>query len=279
MPLTIQQALKNATAILQEASDSPRLDAEVLLAYLLKKDRVHFLTWPEEPLSQITEKFFLELVERRRQGEPVAYIIGEQEFWSLKLKVTRDTLIPRPETELLVEQALALIPQQRRCLIADLGAGSGAIALAIAAERPRCQVTGIDQSRAAIRVAESNARHLGIENVRFQQGNWLEGFGADSFDLIVANPPYVAAGDPHLDEGDVRFEPHTALVSGSEGLDDIRIIIGQSLKCLKQKGWLVMEHGYDQQEAVLKLMEQAGFRELHGIRDYAGQPRVVLGRV
>jgi len=279
MSLTIQQAIQKATTLLKETSDTPKLDAEVLLAHLLKKNRVHFLTWPEEPLSQITERFFLDLVARRVQGEPVAYLTGMQEFWSLTLKVTTETLIPRPETEVVVEQTLALIPEDVHCDIADLGTGSGAIALAIAAERPHCDVLGIDQSKSALRIAETNAQQLELTNVTFRQGNWLEGVDAYSFDIIVANPPYVAAADPHLQQGDVRFEPQSALVSGEDGLDDIRVIIPQAKKCLKRNGWLVMEHGYDQQQQILALLEQAGFGELHGIMDYAKQPRVVLARI
>ncbi|MDH5778380.1 MAG: peptide chain release factor N(5)-glutamine methyltransferase [Gammaproteobacteria bacterium] len=279
MPTTIQQAIQTATAKLKDSSDTPKLDAEVLLAHLLKKNRVHFLTWPEEPLSQITERFFFDLVERRAEGEPVAYITGMQEFWSLKLKVTTDTLIPRPETEVVVEQTLVLIPDDTACDIADLGTGSGAIALAIASECPQCNVFGIDQSKSAIRVAETNARQLDLSNVSFSQGNWLEGVDAHSFDIIVANPPYVALNDPHLQQGDVRFEPQTALVSGDDGLDDIRNIIPQAKKCLKRKGWLVLEHGYDQQPQIMALLDAAGFRELHGLTDYAKQPRVVLARL
>lgn len=279
MPPTITQTLETATKQLKESSDSPRLDAEVLLAHAIGKDRTYLYTWPEKELSPDNETVFLDLIEKRHRGDPIAYLTGYQEFWSLNLKVTPDTLIPRPETEIVVEQALAVIPKDRPCKVADLGVGSGAIALAIASERPRCQVIGVDQSTAAIRIAETNARQLGIENARFQEGNWLAGFEPNSFDVIVANPPYVAISDPHLAEGDVRFEPQSALVSGVDGLDDIKIIIRQAQTCLKKKGWLIMEHGYDQQARILSLLKAAGYRETRGMADYAGQPRIVLGRV
>jgi len=277
MPLTIAQTLQQATEKLQATSDTARLDAEVLLACVLKKDRVHFLTWPEEPVSQITLKYYLELVERRVQGEPIAYLTGYQEFWTLKLKVTPDTLIPRPETEILVQEALILVREDISYEIADLGSGSGAIALAIASERPRCRIRGIDQSDRAVQVATENATRLGLSNVTFQQGNWLTDFSDNSLDMVVSNPPYVADNDPHMSEGDVRFEPKSALLAGPEGLDTYEKILPEAKRCLKQNGWLLLEHGYDQQDKLLGLMQQYGFKESRGIRDYADLPRVVIG--
>lgn len=278
MSLTIAQAIKQAAERLQAVSDSARLDAEILLARVLKKDRVHFLTWPEEALSQLTRKSFLELVDRRVGGEPIAYLIAEQEFWSLKLKVTPDTLIPRPETETLVEEALKLLQENKKYRIADLGTGTGAIALAIASERPACTILAIDQSRIAVSVATQNAARLGLQNVTVQQGDWLRDVVDNSLDMIVSNPPYVAENDPHLAEGDVRFEPAAALVAGPEGLDEYVKILPEARRCLKQNGLLLLEHGYDQQHNLLALLQQHGFREARGIRDYAGQARVVIAQ-
>lgn len=278
MPLTIAQLLHQATEKLQGTSDSARLDAEVLLAHILKEDRVHFLTWPEEPVSQLTQKFYLDLIERRAKGEPIAYITGYQEFWSLKLKVTPDTLIPRPETEILVQETLILMREDIHYEVADLGSGSGAIALAIASERPRCHIKGVDQSKCAVQVATDNASRLGLTNVSFQQGDWLADFADNSLDMIVSNPPYVAEGDPHMSEGDVRFEPATALLAGPAGLDAYQKILPETKRCLKQGGWLLLEHGYDQQPRLLEMMQQHGFKQTRGISDYAGQARVVMGQ-
>lgn len=277
MPLTIAEVLKQATEKLQTDSDTARLDAEILLAHILKKERVHFLTWPEKPMSQITHKFYLDLVERRIQGEPIAYITGYHEFWTLNLKVTQDTLIPRPETEILVQESLILLAEDIVYELVDLGSGSGAVALAIGSERPRCRIRGVDQSRRAVQVASDNAVRLELDNVCFQQGDWLTDFADHSLDMIVSNPPYVADGDPHLSKGDLRFEPESALRAGPEGLDAYEKILPEAQHCLKNKGWLLLEHGYDQQDKLLGLMQQHGFKETRGIRDYAGQPRVVMG--
>lgn len=276
MPLTIAEALKAATEKLSQTSESARLDAEVLLGHVLRKDRVHFRTWPEEPLSQLTQKKFLELVERRLQGEPIAYITDVQEFWSLKLRVSPETLIPRPETEILVLEALKLLREDVKYKIADLGTGTGAIALAIASERPLCTIIGVDQSRMAVKIASRNATHLGLDNVTIRQGDWLTDFADNSLDMIVTNPPYVAENDPHLAQGDVRFEPSSALLAGPEGLDEYKNILPDATRCLKQGGWLLMEHGYDQQDKLLALLNEHGFKDACGIKDYAGQPRVVI---
>ena len=278
MPLTITQLLQQATAKLQASSDSARLDAEILLTQILKKDRIHFLTWPEEPVSRLIQNSYLDLIARRAQGEPIAYITGYQEFWSLKLKVTADTLIPRPETEILVQEALLLIPEDVHYDVVDLGSGSGAIALAIASERPRCDFKGVDQSKCAVQVATDNARRLGLDNVSFQQGNWLVNFADNSLDMIISNPPYIAEGDPHMAEGDVRFEPNSALLAGPDGLATYRQILPEAKRCLKQNGWLLLEHGYDQQALLLEMLQQHDFTQIRGITDYAGQPRVVLAQ-
>ncbi len=277
MPPSIKQTLHQATQGLKPCSDTARLDAEVLLAHVLQKDRSYFYTWPEEAVAESTLQRFFELVDRRAEGEPVAYLTGWQEFWSLKLKVTADTLIPRPETEILVQEAIGLLREDASYEIVDLGTGSGAIALAIAVERPRCHVLGIDQSNPALQVAADNALRLKITNATFRQGDWLTGFAEASIDMIIANPPYVAEFDPHMSEGDVRFEPRSALLAGPEGLDDYKKILPEARRCLKQGGCLLLEHGYDQQDRLLDLMQRNGFKDARGIKDYAGRPRVVIG--
>lgn len=279
MHLTIAQLLHQATKKLQGTSDSARLDAEVLLAHILKADRVHFLTWPEEPVSQLTQKFYLDLIERRAQGEPIAYITGYQEFWSLKLKVTTDTLIPRPETEILVQETLILMREDIHYEVADLGSGSGAIALAIASERPRCHIRGVDQSKRAVHVATDNASRLGLTNVSFQQGDWLADFADNSLDMIISNPPYVAEGDPHMAEGDVRFEPDSALLAGPDGLAAYRQLLPEIRRCLKKKGWLLLEHGYDQQLPLRELLAEHDFKSIKSVMDYSGQPRVLIAQI
>ena len=278
MPNTIAQCLRQATEQLQSSSDSARLDAEVLLAHLLQKERIYFLTWPEEELSVSMQQQYQALINRRQKGEPIAYITGFQEFWSLRLKVTPDTLIPRPDTEILVQTALEHIPEAKDYSIADLGTGSGAIALAIAVERPLCHITGVDQSEAAVLIARENATRLGIHNVRFERGNWLDTFADQSLDMILSNPPYVAEKDPHMSEGDVRFEPVTALLAGPEGMAAYDIILPEAKRCLKQGGYLLLEHGYDQQARLLMRLQQQGFVKTCGIKDYASHDRVVIGQ-
>ncbi len=279
MSLTIAQNLQQATEKLKPSSDSARLDAEILLAHVLKKDRIYFLTWPEELVSQPYQAAYLELLERRAGGEPIAYITEVQAFWSLQLKVTPDTLIPRPDTEILVQEALNLLHEDMNYTIVDLGSGSGAITLAIAVERPHCHILGVDQSKQAVQVATENANQLALHNVTFQQGDWLSDVADSSLDMVVSNPPYVAENDPHMSEGDVRFEPTSALLAGPEGLAAYEKILPEAKRCLKQKAWLLLEHGYDQQNKLLELMQQHGFKETRGVRDYGGQTRVVIGRI
>lgn len=270
--------LQNGTATLAESSPSPRLDAEVLAMHVTGLTRTALITRSGEALSTEQEARLRELIERRRQGEPVAYLTGRREFWSLELAVTPDVLIPRPETELLVEQALARIPADASWQIADLGTGSGAIALAIASERPRCRVIATDASPAALAVARGNAGRLGIGNVEFREGEWFAPLAGLTFDLIVGNPPYIAAADPHLMEGDVRFEPRAALVSGPDGLDAIRRIAAQGPAHLTAGGWLLLEHGYDQAIAVQSILRENGFAAITGVMDLGGNGRVTAGR-
>ena len=278
MSTHIQQALAAATLQLAAQHDTASLDAELLLAHVLGKSRTWLYTWPEQKLDTEQLEQFNQLVQRRAAGEPVAHLIGQQEFWSLSLQVTADTLIPRPETERLVELALQRIPTQASWQIADLGTGSGAIALALAKERPTCRIIAGDKSTAALKVAKENARLNQIDNVDFQQSDWLADIKTESlFDMIVSNPPYIKDDDPHLQQGDVRFESASALQAGADGLDDLQRIIQEALTRLKPGGWLMLEHGYDQEAAVTRLLQQAGYDHINDYPDLAGQPRVAVG--
>ncbi|HXH04604.1 MAG TPA: peptide chain release factor N(5)-glutamine methyltransferase [Candidatus Competibacteraceae bacterium] len=270
--------LTQAIAELAGHSNSPRADAELLLAHALSKPRSFLRAWPEHTSAPAELATFRELLARRRAGEPVAYLLGEREFWSLPLAVTPATLIPRPETELLVELALARLPPERPLRVADLGTGSGAIALAIARERPYAQVVATDVAADTLAVAQHNAHRLRLTNVVWRQGSWCAPLAGERFDLIVSNPPYLAADDPHLTLGDLPFEPRRALVAGHDGLDAIRAIVAQAPSHLLPGGWLLLEHGYDQGERVLALLTAAGFVEVQGACDLAGIHRVSLGR-
>ncbi len=219
-----------------------------------------------------------DLLARRRAGEPIAYITGRREFWSLELRVSPHTLIPRAETELLVEQALALIPQTASFTIADIGTGSGAVALALASERSRCRILATDLSAAALDVAQDNARRLRLDRIEFREGSWFSPLTGERFAIVVSNPPYVREGDPHLDSGDLRFEPALALRAGPDGLDAIRAVAAQALNCLDSGGWLLLEHGYDQGPAVGDILREAGYRDCVSHRDLAGHIRVSAAR-
>ncbi len=276
---TIKTALQTAIDVLVSSSDSPALDAEVLLSHILEKPRSYFRAWPERTLTADQTQAYAQLIDRRVCGEPIAHILGRREFWSLDFEVTPATLIPRPETERLVECALEHIPENASLRIADLGTGTGAIALSIARERPHCSITATDQSLDALTVAERNAERLKLGNVGFRHGDWYDALGDEHFDLIVSNPPYIRSDDPHLKRGDVRFDPVTALTAGSDGLDSLRSVVAGAAAHLRPKGWLLVEHGYDQAEAVAGLFEQAGFAAIRGIRDLGGQPRVTCGQL
>lgn len=274
---TIAATLTDATSQLSQL-DSPRLEAELLLCTVLGQQRSYLYTWPDRALTEDQQLRFETLLARRIAGEPVAHILGERGFWTLELKVTPDTLIPRPETELLVEAALARIPIDAAWQIADLGTGSGAIALAIASERPGCRLCAVERSAAALAVARENAEKQGLDNIEFLQGDWFGPLRDRHFDMIVSNPPYIPQQDPHLKLGDVRFEPLTALASGEDGLDDIRHIVATAPDYLKPSGWLLLEHGYDQGEQVVSLLRQAGYGAAEDLPDLQGHGRVAVGR-
>jgi release factor glutamine methyltransferase len=267
-----------AHATRQLGDTGARLDAEVLLAHALGRPRSYLFAWPERRPDPAQAQCFARLLSRRQRGEPVAYLTGRREFWSLPLEVTADTLIPRPETETLVALALQGIAPDAELTIADLGTGSGAIALALAHERPRCRLVATDRSTAALAVARRNAGHLQIHNIEFVAGDWLAPLAGRRLDLVVSNPPYIPAQDPHLDQGDVRFEPRNALAAGNDGLEAIRRILRDAPACLRDDGRLLMEHGYDQGPAVCTLLVQAGYREVEDHPDPAGIDRVASAR-
>lgn len=278
MSTTIKTLLDSAAVRLDATSDSAQLDAELLLAQVLGKARSQFRSRPEQPVDEILQREFEQLVLARLQGVPLAYLAGEREFWSLPFKVTHDTLIPRPDTERLVEAALDCIPTDTAWKIADLGTGSGIIALAIASERLLCRITATDVSRTALNVAHENAARLGLDNVEFRCGNWYAALPDIRYHLILSNPPYVREGDPHLAEGDLRFEPRRALVSGADGLDAIRQLVRQAPSHLLAGGWLLLEHGYDQAESVRALFTEQYFNNVRSLRDLSGHERVTLGQ-
>lgn len=272
-PPTMRQALAQSGLV--------PVDGQALLAHALGRDRAWLIAHAGDVLpSEDADRFFA-LARRRREGEPVAYLTGWREFWGLRLAVDPSVLIPRPETETLVEMALARLSSDRVPSVLDLGTGSGAIALAVAHERPLARVVASDRSQAALEVARANAQRLGIANIAFVSGDWYDALPprtATRFDLIASNPPYVAAGDVHLREGDLRFEPIGALAAGADGLDALRVIVAGAPARLAMGGWLVVEHGYDQSDPVQRLFAEAGLADIASARDLAGIPRVVAGR-
>ena len=275
--MQICQLLRSASTQLSDLSESPRLDAEVLLAHLLNKSRTWLVTWPDKALTEAEITDFEALVQRRKAGEPVAHITAQREFWSLPLRITKDTLIPRPDTELMVEQILLAYPANTQIELVDLGTGSGAIALALASERPNWKITATDQSSAALEVARHNARQLNINNIEFISGNWLEPLAGRVFDVVASNPPYIADQDPHLRQGGVRFEPLSALASGADGLNDIRELCNQAKHHLKHKGMLIIEHGFDQKEQTWEIFTVSGYKNLSQHHDLASNPRLTSG--
>jgi release factor glutamine methyltransferase len=274
----VSELLKHSDQ-LQSTSDSPQLDCELLLCYVLDVDRTWLRTWPEKEVSKSLEAKFCALLEQRVQGQPIAYLVGSRGFWSMDLQVSEDTLIPRPETELLVELALGLkLPQNSHGL--DLGTGTGAVVLALASERLDMNFTAVDSQMGAVSLAKKNCQNLGLVNVAIFQSDWFDSvqLKENQFDLIVSNPPYISANDPHLQQGDVRYEPNTALVSGVDGLDDLKKIIARSPCYLKPDGWLLLEHGFDQGPAIVRLMNNAGFQKVVTHKDYNQVDRVTLGQ-
>jgi release factor glutamine methyltransferase len=274
--MNISQALTYGRSVLLE-TDSPEIDSNVLLCHVLACQATFLHTWPDKQLSTEQQNQFELMVQQRLVGQPVAHITGMRGFWSLDLKVTEATLIPRPDTELLVTLALSKIKSGMQ--VADLGTGSGAIALALAVERSDINVLASDYSWAALQTAKRNAEDNKIVNVSFIQASWLAACKEESFDIVISNPPYIVEDDPHLSNGDVRFEPITALASGKDGLNDIRIIVKQARQSLKNNGYLLIEHGHDQAEQVMQIFDDVGFSDISSHQDYGDNDRVVMGQL
>ncbi|ATY80253.1 peptide chain release factor N(5)-glutamine methyltransferase [Aeromonas veronii] len=278
--MQIQQARAHIMTVLA-GGESPRADADVLLCHLLGCRRSYLMTWPERELDAAQQATLQGWLARRLNGEPIAHLVGEREFWSLPLKVSPATLIPRPDTEVLVEQALTRIPQGP-CAVLDLGTGTGAIALALKSERPEIDVWAVDRMADAAALARENSAALGLP-IEVRDGSWFEPLGEPDrdntprFAVIVSNPPYIDGADPHLEQGDVRFEPRSALVADDAGLADIRHIVAHAPAYLLTDGWLLLEHGWDQGEAVRQLLRDGGYREVATVRDYGDNDRVTLG--
>jgi release factor glutamine methyltransferase len=275
MMSTVAETLKLGLAGLSDESGSPALDAEVLLCTVLGLTRPALIVRGEEPVAAEALEAYRELIHRRARGEPVAYLTGQREFWSLPLKITPSVLVPRQETELLVELALHVLPKTEKRRVLDLGTGSGAVALAIASERPDAQVTGIDVSSAALGVARDNARSLALANVDWRLGSWFDAVPGEHFDVIVSNPPYIANDDPALHT--LAAEPALALLGGPKGLDALEVIVARAAEYLQPAGWLLLEHGSTQGAQVARLLERQGFNDIRSQPDYAGLPRVTLG--
>ncbi len=278
--MLIKMLLEQAYERLKASSSSARLDVEILLMQVLNKSRAYLYAYGDEIVSATDQEIFRNLVEERFYGKPIAYLTGQKEFWSLNLKVDEHTLIPRPETELVVEQALSYFPITGSIDVLDLGTGSGAIALALAFERPQWHVMACDISASTLVKAQENATALKINNIYFFQSDWFDKIPhpASKFDLITANPPYIAMDDPHLLQGDLRYEPSTALISGKDGLTALKHIIKHSFQKLKLGGLLLLEHGYDQKTAVKSMLIKYGYQQITCIKDYQGQDRVSSGK-
>ncbi|TVU89727.1 peptide chain release factor N(5)-glutamine methyltransferase [Vreelandella titanicae] len=276
----LQQA---AQRLLAAGSCSPRVDAEVLLCHVLGRDRTWLYTWGDKACPLWEQARFDALIAARVQGTPVAYLTGEREFWGLRLATSPDTLIPRPDTETLVERALGCVTQPTGRML-DLGSGTGAIALAFASEQPDWQVVGVDLRFEAVTLATRNAQALAITNAQFLQSDWFDALEAfeeadKCFDIVVSNPPYIAANDPHLSAGDVRFEPRSALVADAEGMADLLHLVHAAQHYLTASGWLLLEHGYNQADKVRSALKSAGYQSVESIRDLGGYERVTLGHL
>jgi len=271
--LSIREHLASSEQAFVESS-TPRLDSEVLLAHVLNKPRSWLHAWPEKSLESESAEQFESLVRERQAGKPIAYILGQREFWSLPFIVNEHVLIPRPETELLVEILLSALPKALATTVLELGTGSGAVALSIAKERPFWEITAVDISSEALVIAQQNAEALGIDTVGFIQSDWFSSVPAQKFDVIISNPPYIADDSPYLVEGDVQHEPRKALISGPDGLDDIRKISRDALNYLKPEGLLCLEHGYDQGEVVREILKVAGYCNIRTQKDLQGLDRM-----
>jgi len=278
MRFSIEQVIQHYSQQLETQSDTAKLDVELLLAFSLKKDRTYLFTWADKLITDIEQEIFEGLFSRRLNGEPIAYILGEQEFWDLTLKTAAHTLIPRSDTETLIDWVIELgesLPANSNVI--DLGTGTGAIALVLASEFPSWCVQGVDLIPQAVALAQENALLNQLQRVNFYQSSWFENVSGQ-FDLIVSNPPYIDPADEHLDQGDVRFEPKTALIADNKGLADLQWIAQQGRQYLVEGGWLLMEHGYDQQEAVQNIFTTLGYQQVSTRFDLGGNPRITGGQ-
>jgi release factor glutamine methyltransferase len=275
---TIKKLLATAVNTLTNHSDSPLLDSEVLLGFVLGKPRTYLRAWCDNRLTDQQITAFDALIKLRQQGIPIAYLTGSREFWSRDFKVTADVLIPRPDTELLIELSLELIPKNKPVKLIDLGTGSGIIAVTLAAERPNAHVIAVDASLAALDVAKYNTQYHQLTNIEFYQSDWFSNIPKSHFDLVISNPPYIASDDEHLQQGDVRFEPKTALIAKHQGLSDIKIIADQARHYLKPEGYLLIEHGYNQALQVQAIFNALAYDKVQSYQDLSGQLRVTNGQ-
>ena len=281
--MQIGEAIRQAAQLIQNklglALSEASFEANLLCQHVLNVNRAWLISHERDALEPNQQVGFEALLQRRLNGEPMAYILGSRDFYGLQLKTTPATLIPRPDTETLVEAALAKIPQNASLNILDLGTGTGAVALAIASQRPQTKVIAVDASLEALKVATENAQDFKLANVRLLESNWFSALVSEKFDVIVSNPPYIAQDDEHLQQGDLRFEPLSALASGVDGLNDIRKIIQDAPDYLNPNGWLMLEHGYDQADAVAALLNARGFSKVAHAKDIAGTLRVTFGAI
>lgn len=270
----IQSVLTSSASSLQSISDSAALDVEVLLCHVLKKNRSFLRAWPERQLNTVQLEQFKHLLAQRQQGQPIAYIIGQREFWSRNFYVDPNVLIPRPDTETLIELCLQLIQHKPNARLIDLGTGSGIIAITLAAEYPQLQVTAVDNSPEALAIAAKNARLNQTPNIHFLLSDWFTDVPEENYDFIISNPPYIAPDDPHLSQGDVCFEPDSALIAEQQGLQDILLITEQSQRYLNKTGYLILEHGYNQKQSVYDILQRHQYQNIHCLHDLSGQPRI-----
>jgi release factor glutamine methyltransferase len=275
---TIKTILAHAANTLANHSDSPLLDAEVLLGFVLGKPRTYLRAWCDNTLTDEQLTAFAVLIKQRQQGTPIAYLTGTREFWSRDFRVTPEVLIPRPDTELLIELSLELIPENQAIKLIDLGTGSGIIAVTLAAERPNAHAIAVDASLAALATAQYNARQHQLTDIEFYQSDWFTNVPKSLFDLVISNPPYIDPEDEHLQQGDVRFEPKSALIADNKGLSDIQIIADEARRYLKPLGHLLIEHGYNQAPQVQAIFNALAYDKVQSYRDLSGQARVTYGQ-